>query len=147
MTYSTNHRARFDYEILETFEAGLVLQGWEVAAIRAGRVRLDGTHVVIRGGEAFLLNMTISPLQPKNTPKHAEQDRVRKLLLSRKQLDRLEKESEQVGLTIIPLSLYNRNRQVKLAIALVRGKKKADKREAIKKRDVARDIDRTLKSQ
>lgn len=145
--YITNKKARFDYEFLETFEAGLVLSGHEVKSIRAGKAKLDGAHVVVRGGEAFLVGATIAPYQPANTPDTYETDRTRKLLLVKKELAKLEREGEQAGLTIVPIRLYNSNRKVKLEIALARGKKKTDKRETIKKRDTKRAIDRIMKNQ
>lgn len=143
----TNKKARFDYDILETFEAGLVLAGHEVKSIRVGKAKLEGSHVLIRGGEAFLVGASIAPYQPANTPESYENDRVRKLLLSKKELTHLERESETAGLTIVPIRLYNSNQKLKLEIALARGKKKADKRETIKKRESKRNIDRLLKNQ
>jgi SsrA-binding protein len=145
--YARNKKAHFDFEILETFEAGLVLLGTEVKSIRAGRVKLDGGHIVVRGGEAYLVNTSIAAFQPINTPKSYDPERVRKLLLSQKQLTLLHRQTEQSHLTAIPLSLYSSGGKIKLSMALVRGKKKADKRESLKERDVKRDIDRTLKSQ
>ena len=146
-TYISNKKAHFNFEILETFEAGLVLFGYEVKAIRTGRGKLEGGHVVIRGKEAFLVGVSISYYQEKNTPKSYDPERARKLLLSTKELAKLEQKGEQAGLTIVPIRLYNKLRTIKLEIALVRGKKKVDKREAIKKRDVLREVQRTLKNQ
>jgi SsrA-binding protein len=143
--YARNKKAHFNYEILETIEAGIVLSGFEVKGVRAGKVSLAGSYVIIRGGELFLTGANITPLQPKNVPKNYEPERPRKLLLSRKEIIHLEKKLNTAGLTIVPLSLYNKNRQVKLAIALVRGKKKADKREALKERDTKRDLQRISK--
>jgi len=145
--YIRNKKATFNYEILETFEAGVVLFGYEVKAIRAGKGKLDGGHVVIRGGEAYLVNSSVSYYQEANTPKGYDSERPRKLLLSKKQLAKLEVETNQAGLTIVPISWYNKQSKIKLEIALVRGKKKVDKRETLKKRDVKRDIDRILKTQ
>lgn len=146
-TYIQHRKAHFDFEILETIEAGLVLQGFEVKAIRAGKGRLEGAYVVVRGGEAFLVGATIAPFQPANTPKGYDPERARKLLLTKKELVHLEQQTETAGLTAVPLSLYNSGRNIKLAIAIARGKKKFDKRESIKARDTKRDIDRTLKNQ
>ena len=143
----SNKKAYFDYEILDTFEAGVVLAGYEVKALRANKASLNGAYVIIRGGEAYLVNATISPYQVPNTPKKYEPDRARKLLLSKKQLTLLLEKSEQQGLTIVALKWYNNKRYLKLAIALARGKKKTDKRQSIKARDSKRDIDRILKSQ
>jgi len=103
--------------------------------------------VLIRGGEAFLVSAHISPYQEKNTPESYDPERPRKLLLSKKELAKLETEGEQAGLTIVPLSWYNAGQKLKLKIALARGKKKSDKRETLKARDTKRDIDRILKSQ
>ena len=146
-TYIKNRKAHFDFEILETFEAGLVLQGHEVKSIRAGKAKIEGAHVVIRGEEAYLLGAAIPPYQSANTPKSYEPERSRKLLLSRKELSHLERQTETAGLTAIPLKLYNNGRNIKLEVALARGKKKHDKRESLKERDTKRDIQRTLKTQ
>jgi len=145
--YISNKKAYFNYEILETFEAGVVLFGYEVKAVRAGRGKLEGGHVVIRGKEAFLVGASISHFQEANTPKTYDTERVRKLLLSKKELALLEQKGEQAGLTIVPIKWYNAGRNIKLEIALARGKKKQDKRESLKERDSKRDIDRILKTQ
>lgn len=145
--YIQNRKARFNYEILDTFEAGLVLHGYEVKAIRAGKGRLEGSFVIIRGGEAFLVGATIAPFQPANTPKSYDPERARKLLLSKKELALLENQTETARLTAVPLKLYNAGRNIKLELALARGKKKYDKRETLKARDSKRDIERTLKNQ
>lgn len=146
-TYIQNRKAHFDFEILETFEAGLVLYGFETKSIRLGRGKLDGAFVKVRGGEAFLLGASISPYQVANTPKSFDPERVRKLLLSKKELAHLERQTETAGLTAIPLNLYNVGRNIKLEVAVARGKKKFDKRETLKARDTKRDIERTLKNQ
>ncbi len=145
--YITNRKAHFNYEILETFEAGIVLSGHEVKAIRLGRGKLEGSHVIIRGKEAFLVGASIAVYQEANTPKGYDQERARKLLLSKKELAHLEEKGEQAGLTLVPLKWYNNGRSVKLELALARGKKKQDKRESIKERDTKRDIGRILKNQ
>ncbi len=145
--YVQNKKAHFDFEFLEVFEAGVVLFGHEVKSLRAGKASLNGAYVVIRGGEAYLVNASISPYQPTNTPKGYDPERARKLLLSKKQLAELELGSEKQGLTIVAVKWYNNNRHLKLQIALARGKKKADKRETLKERDSKRDIDRIMKSQ
>lgn len=124
----------------------MVLLGTEVKSIRNGRVKLGG-YIVVRGGEALLIGTSIPAWQPINTAKNYDPERPRKLLLTKKQLVKIERETEKQGLTAIPLSLYNSGRNIKLSFAIARGKKKADKRESIKERDVKRDIDRTLKSQ
>lgn len=142
-----NKKAYFDYEFLEQYEAGVVLHGYEVKSIRAGKASLNGAYVIIRGGEAFLVNASVSPFQIANTPKNYDPERARKLLLSRKQLEELEVGSEKQGLTIVALKWYNNKRTIKLGIALARGKKQADKRQTLKDRDNKREIDRILKSQ
>ena len=145
--YIQNKKAYFDYEFLEEYEAGVVLYGYEVKSVRASKASLNGAYVIIRGGEAFLVNASISPFQIANTPKNYDPERARKLLLSEKQLEVLEQGSEKQGLTIVATKWYNNKRKIKLGIALARGKKKADKRESIKERDNKREIDRILKSQ
>ena len=145
--YIQNRKARFNFELLETFEAGLVLLGIEAKSIRASKGKLDGAHVIIRGGEAYLVGASVTAFQPANTPKSYDSERPRKLLLSKKQLAHIEQQTEKAGLTAIALRLYNHNQKIKLEIALARGKKKHDKRESLKARDSKRDIDRTLKSQ
>lgn len=145
--YITNRKATFDYELLDRYEAGVLLSGQEVKAVRTGKASLNGAYVIIRGGEAFLVNASISPYQVANTPKGYDPERARKLLLSKKELAALERASEERGLTIVAIKWYNKKQYVKLEIALARGKKKADKRESIKERDTKRDIARILKSQ
>lgn len=146
-TYIQNRKARFDFDILETLEAGLVLQGYEVKGIRAKKGKLEGAHIIVRGGEAYLVGAHITAFQPVNTPKSYDSERPRKLLLSKKEIARLENQTETAGLTAIAVRLYNNKQKIKLEVAVARGKKKHDKRESIKARDVKRDIDRTLKSQ
>lgn len=143
----SNKKAYFNYEFLDTFEAGVVLSGQEVKSLRAGKASLSGAYVIIRGGEAYLVNASISPYQVANSPKNYDPEHARKLLLSKKQLAELHRGSEQEGLTIVAIKWYNKKRFIKLGIALARGKKKADKRQALKSRDSKRDIDRIMKSQ
>jgi SsrA-binding protein len=144
-TYVQNKKVTFDYEILERFEAGLVLYGFEAKAIRTGRASLQGAYVIVRGGEAYLVGASIAYYQEKNTPESYEQDRPRKLLLSQKELAELNKIDSGKGLTIVPIRLYNSGRHIKLDIGVARGKKKYDKRETLKKRDTERDLKRELK--
>ncbi len=144
-TFIKNKKAKFNYEILETFEAGIELFGHEVKAVRAGKGKLEGSHIIIRGGEAFLVGSSIAPYQPNNTPKDYDPERPRKLLLTKKELNTLLGIESSKGLTLIPISLYNKNRYIKLEIASAKGKKKADKRETIKERDTKREIDRIMK--
>lgn len=133
-----NRKALFDYEIIEKFTAGIELVGAEVKSVRGGQMSLRGSFVVVRGGEAYLMHSTIPPYQPKNTPKDYEPTRERKLLLSKKELEKLAESEKTKGLTIVPLSVYNKGRFLKVDIAVVRGKKQYDKRQAIKKRDTER---------
>lgn len=145
MALIQNKKALRDYAVLETFEAGVVLSGQEVKSLRAGQGELSGSYVIIRGGEAFLVGASIPPYQPKNTPESYEPDRPRKLLLSKKEILELLNNGEKSGLTIVPISVYNKKHRIKIEIALVRGKKKHDKRETLKKREAQKDIRRTLK--
>jgi SsrA-binding protein len=145
--YIQNRKARFNYEILETLEAGLVLLGSEVKSIRHGKGKLDGAYVVIRGGEAYLVGASIAAFQPVNTAKKYDPERPRKLLFSKKELALLEQKTETERLTVVALKLYNAGRNIKLEVAIARGKQKHDKRESLKERDSKRDIQRTLKSQ
>ena len=142
--FRDNNKARFNYEILEKFTAGLELLGFEVKAVKSGRMSLVGGYVTIRGGEAYLVGVDIAPYQPKNTPSDYERGRLRRLLLSKKEMGILEKAEGTKGLTIIPISVYNKGRFLKIDIGIARGKKKFDKRESIKKRDIERDLKRTL---
>ncbi len=146
-TYIRNKKATFDYEILERFEAGLVLHGYEVKAIRSGNVSLNGAYIILKDDAAYLKGATVSYYQEANTPTSYNPERERKLLLSKKELTKLQKELNTAGLTIVPISLYNKKSKIKLEIALVRGKKKGDKRETLKKRDSKRAVDRLLKQQ
>lgn len=133
--YAQNKKVGFDFELLDKYEAGIILTGHEAKAVKDGRATLNGAFVHIKNGKAQLLNSVIKPYQPNNAPKNYKEDRVRELLLNRKELEKLEIEQESNGLTIVPISLYNKKDIVKLEIAVARRKKKADKREAIKKRD------------
>jgi SsrA-binding protein len=147
MSYANNKRAHFDYEILETIEGGLVLLGTEVKSVRAGRAKLDGGYVVVRGGEAYLVGVSIPAWQPANAEKQYDPERPRKLLLKEKELLKISRDTDKQGLTAVALSLYNSGRNIKLSFGIAKGKKKADKRETLKARDVKREIERTLKSQ
>lgn len=143
----SHRRASFDFELLETFEAGISLLGTEVKSIRGGQGKLEGAYVIIRGKEAFLVGASIPAFQKKNIKASYEPERPRKLLLTQKEIAELELKSEKQGLTIVPLKLYNKGSNIKLEIAIARGKKKQDKRESIKERDVKRDIAREFKYQ
>jgi SsrA-binding protein len=146
-TLVTNPRAKYDYHILEKFEAGLVLAGHEVKAIKNSRMSLKGSYVTIKDEEAWLINAQISPYQPKNTPKDYEPTRSRKLLLHKKEIRSLIGKTKQKGLTLVPLRVYTKHKRIKLEFALGQGKRKVDKREKIKKREAKRRIDRALKKQ
>jgi SsrA-binding protein len=142
-----NKKAYFDFEILEKIEAGIELHGFEVKSLKKGQGSLEGAYIIVRGGEVFVINFNIPPYQPSNTPSDYDPARNRRLLVTKKEKERLLKEEGQKGLTIVPISVYNKGRKLKLEIAIVRGKKKFDKRESIKKRDTEREIRRTLKNQ
>lgn len=143
--YAFNKRASFDYELLERYEAGLELRGFEVKAIKAGKMNLTGARVLIRGGEAYLVGADIQPYQPNNLPAEAVPGRTLKLLLAKSEISTLAGAESAKGLTIIPISVYNKGRKIKVEIALVKGKKKTDKRESIKKRETDREIRREYK--
>jgi SsrA-binding protein len=144
-SYAENRKARFNYEILEKYETGIELLGTEVKSVRDGQMSLEGAFVIVRGGEAFLINANIPPFQPKNAPKDYDPLRNRKILLTKKEITELAGSEKNKSLTIVPISVYNKNRKIKVEIALVKGKKKFDKRETIKKRDTDREIRRDFK--
>jgi SsrA-binding protein len=146
MSLIANKRVGFDYEILETLEAGLELLGIEVKSLRAGHGSLKGAHVVARGGEAYLVGSSIPAWQPANAPKSYEPDRTRRLLLSKKEILQIAQAESEKGLTIVPLSIYNKGSRLKLGIAIARGKKKEDKRHSIRAREEKRSMSRTLKT-
>ncbi len=146
MSLIENKRIGFDYEILETLEAGMELFGYEVKSLRAGHGSLKGARVVARGGEAYLVGASIPPWQAANAPKSYDPERTRRLLLSKKEILRVATAESEKGLTIVPLSVYSKRRQLKLGIAIARGKKKQDKRETIRAREEKRRIERSLKS-
>ncbi len=146
MSLIEHKKARLDYEILEEYEAGLELLGGEVKSLRAKLGKLEGAHVVVRGGEAYLVGSSIPPYQAGNTEEGYEPMRNRKLLLTKKEIAILGAHESQKGLTIVPLRVYNKGRHLKLALGVARGKKKYDKRAVLKERDSKRDIERTLKN-
>jgi SsrA-binding protein len=143
---SDNRQARFQYEILETYEAGIELAGTEVKSIRAGRVNLKDGFALIRNGEAWLLNVHISPHSTASQVFNHDPRRTRKLLLHRDEIRKLTGKVEQQGLTLVPLKMYLKRGWVKVDIALVRGKKLHDKREDAKRREDQRDMQRALKN-
>lgn len=142
-----NKKAYFNYEIVDEYEAGIELLGYEVKSVRKGSMNLEGSHVSVRGGEAFLLNTNIAPYQPKNTPESYDALRPRRLLLNKEEIGELAAAESKKGLTVVPLSVYNKGRRIKIKIAVVRGKKKYDKREILKRREADRDVARTLKNE
>lgn len=143
--YTENRKARFNYEILEEIEVGIKLLGSEAKAVRAGKASLDGSYAYVRGGELFLVSAHIEPFQPKNTAEDYDPDRVRKLLAHKKELSRLADLEGKQGLTLVPLSMYNKGRVIKLSLAIAKGKKRDDKRQTIKRREAEREIRRALK--
>lgn len=141
-----NKKASFNYELMEKLNAGIELLGFEVKSLRNKQGSLEGAHVTVRGGEAYLIGANIPPFQPKNTPKDYDPVRNRRLLLTKKEIAILGAFEGQKGLTVVPISVYNSKRKIKLEIAVARGKKQFDKREDIKRRDTEREIRRTLKN-
>jgi len=140
-----NKKVYFDYEVLEKFEAGVELFGFEVKSLKTKHGSITGARVLVRGNEAFIVNMDIPAFQSHNTPSAYEPDRARRLLLNKKELSYLAGKSQQRGLTIVPISVYTKGRLIKMEIGLVKGKKKFDKRETIKKRETERKIEREMK--
>ena len=146
MAIIQNKKAYHNYEILEKIESGIVLFGYEVKGIRAAHMSLDGAYVIIdKAGKVQLLGANIKPLQIENVPDSYVETRPRELLLKKKQVKELADAIEQIGHTIIPLSVYSKEGLIKVEIALVKGKKKFDKRETLKKKDAQREIDRVFK--
>jgi len=145
MNYATNSRAKYDYEILDSIEAGLVLTGFETKAIKGGKVSIKGAFVKVMSGELWLIGSTVSPYQPNNAPGDFDSTRSRKLLVKREQLKKLIGKTEEKGVTLVPLNLYGKRGFVKLEIGIARGKKKYDKRETIKKREFDREKGRQMR--
>lgn len=138
-TIIVNRKAKFEYHILEKYEAGVALEGWEVKSLRAGKVQLVDSHVIIKNHEAFLLGALITPLITASTHIKPDDRRTRKLLLHRAELAKLIGKIKEKGLTLVPLSLYWKKNRVKVEIAVAQGKKLHDKRQAIKERDLNRE--------
>jgi SsrA-binding protein len=145
MSIVENRKAFHDYFIEERYEAGLVLEGWEVKAIRAGRVQLKEAYVQLLGAEPFVIGMHISPLPTASTHVHPDPTRSRKLLLNAEEIRKLIGKVEQKGMTLVPLDLHYTKGRVKIAIGLAKGKKQHDKREAEKERDWQREQQRLLR--
>jgi SsrA-binding protein len=140
-----NRRARFDYFIEDTYEAGIALQGWEVKALRAGRANITEAYVIVKNGEAFLLGAHITPLLQASTHVITDDTRTRKLLLHARQLSELIGKVERAGYTLVPLDLHWTRGRAKLSVGLAKGKKKHDKRADIKQRDWNRERERLLR--
>lgn len=145
MSIVENRKATHDYFIEERFEAGLVLEGWEVKAIRAGHVQLKESYIIVRDGELFIIGMHVSPLPTASTHVRPEATRTRKLLLHAEEIKKLIGKTEQRGYTLVPLNLHYRNGRIKLDFGLGRGKKLHDKRDSARDKDWAREKERLLK--
>ncbi|MGB5708847.1 MAG: SsrA-binding protein SmpB [Arenicellales bacterium] len=144
-TIAVNRKATFDYFIEEQFEAGIALEGWEVKSLRDGRLQLKESYVIVQNGEIFLVGAHVSPLKQASTHIHPTPTRSRKLLLHRKEINKLIGAVDREGYTLVPLSMYWSKGRAKLKIALAKGKKQHDKRQAIKQREWDRDKQRLLK--
>lgn len=141
-----NKKVHFDYFIEDEYEAGLVLEGWEVKSLRAGKINLSDSHVIIKYGEAFLMGAQIQPLPTAAVHLYPDASRTRKLLLHKKELGKLIGSVERQGYTLVPLALYWRKNKVKMKLALAKGKKTHDKRDTIKDREWQRDKARLMKN-
>jgi SsrA-binding protein len=144
-TIALNKKARHDYHLEERFEAGLALEGWEVKSMRAGRVQLKESYVIVRHGEIYLIGAHISPLPSASTHVQPDPTRTRKLLLHREEISKLIGAVERKGYTLVPVALYWKRGRAKLEIALAKGKKAHDKRATLKERDWKREQERLLK--
>lgn len=140
MELARNKRAYFDYDIQEKVEAGVELKGFEVKSVKSGRINLGGSYVLIRGGEAYLINTDIPPYQPKNAPLGYDPHRNRKLLLNASEIRYLLGKAQEIGLTLVPLRVYLKRNLIKLEIGLGRSRKAKDKRDLLKKRSDLREI-------
>lgn len=143
--YAENKKVYYNYEILEKFEAGLVLIGTEVKSIKSGRVNIQGSYIIIKDQEAYLIGAKIPAYQPKNAPADYNSERNRKLLLKKSEIKYLLGKSQTKGLTLIPLKIFDKNAKIKMEFAIGKGKKKWDKREKIRKKDIEREISRQLR--
>ena len=146
MSIAENRRARFDYHLEERHEAGVVLHGWEIKAIRAGQVQLTDGYVLIRDGELFLIGCRINALRSASTHVSPEADRTKKLLMHKAEIKRLIGKVEQKGFTLVPLNLHYKGGRIKCEIGLAKGKKQHDKRAAEKDRDGAREVQSAMKT-
>ena len=141
-----NKKAAFNYFFEERFEAGLVLEGWEVKSLREGKVLLTDGYVVIRGGELFIIGLQINPLHTASSHVSPDKVRTKKLLMQRAQIDRLTAKVEQKGYTLVPINLHWKAGKVKCEIALAKGKAEHDKRDTIKDREGKREVERAMKT-
>lgn len=144
-TYIDNRKAHFNYSVEDTIEAGIELLGHEVKSIKNGKGVINSAFCIVRGGEAYIINMHIPPYQPNNIDLGYNPDRTRRLLLSKKEIKKLGEKDDMKGLTLVPISVYSKGRYIKVSVAVARGKKVFDKRETIKKRDLDREISREYK--
>ena len=142
--FSDNKKATYNYEILEKFEAGLVLFGQEVKSIRTGHINLSGSYVKFNRNEPFLVGVKIPPYQPNNAGADYDEERQKKILLNKKEINYLLAKASQKGFSLIPLKIYDNSGRIKLEFGLAKGKKKFDKKEKIKKRDIEREVNREL---
>ena len=145
MSIAENRRARFEYHIEESYEAGMVLSGWEIKAVRAGQVQLTDGYVVIRDGELYLIGCRINALRSASTHVQPEADRTKKLLMHKEEIKRLIGKIEQKGFTLVPLDLHYKGGRVKVTVALAKGKAEHDKRNTEKKRDWEREKGRMMR--
>lgn len=145
-TLAENKKVFFEYEILETYEAGIILIGQEVKSIRLGHAQLAGSYVVVKGGEIWLVGATVPPYQPKNAPAEYDPQRPRKLLLQQSEINYLLGKAQQKGLTLVPIKMYTKHDKIKLAFGIAKGIKKRGKKELLKKRDVTREVHRELRA-
>jgi len=146
MSIADNKKAFFDYFIEDRYEAGLVLEGWEVKAIREGRVQIKEAYVLVRNGELYLFGAHVSALNTTSTFSHPEALRSRKLLLHRAEIDKLIGKVERAGFTLVPLNLHMKKGRVKCEIGLAKGKKQHDKRATEKDRDAKREVNQAMKT-
>ncbi len=140
-----NKKAYYNYQILEKFEAGLCLNGQEVKSLKTRGLSLAGSYVTLRNQEAFWVGANIPPYQPKNAPSDYQAERWRRLLLHKQEINRLIGQTKEKGLTLVPLKVYTKKAKIKIEFALAKGRKKADKRELLKKREIEKKISQELK--
>ena len=145
MSIVENRKARFNYHIEERFEAGVVLSGWEIKAIRAGQVQLTDGYIVLKDGEMFMIGCRINALRSASTHVRPEADRTKKLLMKKEQIRRLIGKVEQKGFTLVPLNMHWKNGKVKCEIGLAKGKAEHDKRDTVKEREGKREVERAMK--